>query len=176
MTRLPRTFLALAPLAAVLTACAPTTPGPTSPTPTQTPSLEASAPTPSPALPRGEDIAAWASVALPEDRPGGAAPVLVSSDAIAPDRPAALDISQGEGMWELLLTCQSADGTPVSWEIDSPTSSIPEPTEQECTSPQGGVPSTATIGFDGADAVLRLTAASDAVYAIQVRPHQGGAD
>lgn len=177
MTRLPRAIVALAPLALVLVACAPATPDAASPSPTRTPSLEATAATPAAGvLPEGEDIAEWASQVLPENRPGGAAPVLVSSGPVSPDRPAVLDVSQAEGMWDLLLTCQSADGTALSWEIDSPTSSVPGPTEQACPSPQGGIASTALIGFDGPGAVLRLTAAVDTVYAIQVRPHHSGAD
>ncbi|MFJ6651944.1 hypothetical protein ACIQLJ_04000 [Microbacterium sp. NPDC091313] len=179
MTKLPRAIVALtiatlATATLALTACAPATPDAA---PSPTPSLEATAPSPSAdALPTGKDITTWAASALPEDRPGGAAPVLSSSGAVSPAQPAALEISQNEGLWDLLLTCQSADGSPVQWVIDSPTSAIDTPTEQTCPSPTGGTPSSAIIGFDGPDAVLRITATGDAVYAIQVRPHDDDSD
>lgn len=175
MTKLPRAIVALAALSVALTACAPAAPDadaspPSSASPV--PSLEATVPSPSPStLPTGSAIADWAAIALPVNRPGGAAPVLNTAGAVAPDQPAALDISQGSGLWDLLLTCQSADGSPISWVLDSPTAPITTPTAQTCPSPSGGTPSTAVIAFDGADATLDITATSDAVYAIQVRPH-----
>jgi hypothetical protein len=175
MTKLPRAIVALAPLAALLVACAPVASDTGSASPSPTPSLDATAPAPSAgALPAGEEITAWAAIALPADRPGGESPVMSAAGPITLDRPASLDISQNQGLWDLLLTCQSADGSPVQWQIDSPTSSIAGPTEQQCTSPTGGTPSTAIIGFEGPESTLRLTSSDDAVYAVQVRPHDDG--
>ena len=122
-------------------------------------------------LPEGAAIEDWAAVALPEDRAGGPSAVLREVGPISPAAGVALDISQAEGVWDLVLTCQSTDGTPLTWHIESPSAATDEPVDLDCTTPNGGVPTTSVIAFDGPGAQLELTATSTGVYAVEVRPH-----
>lgn len=180
MTKLPRAFVALIPVAAVgaavlgtvLVACTPVaentvpTPVPTfSPTPSAGPELPTST----------AQLEEWAAEALPVDRVNGRSAVLRGEGTLG-RAPARIDVSQQSGPWDLLLTCQSEDASPVSYELNSPTSSVDGPTELGCPSPEGGTPATAVILFDGPDTTLELSATADAVYAYEVRPHENTAD
>jgi hypothetical protein len=154
--------------AAVLVGCTPgVEPPDADPVPTFT-----DGPTPSAAtLPEGRDIAEWAAVALPEDRPGGQSAVVRASGPVGPDAGAFVDIEQDGGAWDLLLTCQSVDAAPISWRITGAAVATDDWTDQQCTSPGGGgTPSTAMILFEGDGAQLELRASADAVYAAEVRP------
>lgn len=135
-------------------------------------SIEPTAPaTPAATLPEGDAIEEWATTALPEDRAGGPAAVLREVGPITPAAGVALAIAQAEGVWDLVLTCQSTDGTPLTWHIESPSAATDEPVQLDCTTPNGGVPTTSVIAFDGPGAQLELAATARAIYAIEVRPH-----
>jgi hypothetical protein len=172
MTR--RTWIAALAVAvtAALAGCAPAADD-AAPVPTFRPTPSASASTSAaPGLPRGREIDAWAAEALPEDRAGGRAPVLRMTGTLTTAPAAAIDVSQESGIWELLLTCQSEDASPIGYSLQGPTVVSAGPGELSCPAPDGsGLPSTAVIAFEGTDASLSLTATARAVWALEVRPH-----
>lgn len=161
----------LIPAAILLAGCTQDAPDDeTMPDPTF--SIEPSIPSAPPAeLPTGDAIADWAAATLPENRPGAQAAVQRQFGPITRQQGVVADISQTEGLWDLVLTCQSVDGAPLTWHIESPSAATDEPVELDCTTPNGGIPTTTIIGYDGAGAQLELTATSNAVYAFEVRPH-----
>lgn len=162
MTRRSRAIWALLPAAAVLTACAgpPAAPDAGSPTPSLTASPPAS-PTRLPA--DAKEIAAWAAIALPEDRPGGAGWSAQGSGRIGPDG-AGIDLGDVTGRTEAVIACQSADGSPVSVQAGG------EAVEVPCT-PAGGAPVAATaVVVDAPATALDVSATADAVFAYAIRP------
>lgn len=171
MTKLPWTVVAAVALASLLTGCAEPVEDPDTDT-TLSPSFRPSVPSPtSTGLPAADEIAAWAAIALPEDRTGSVAPVLTASGPLDPGAGAVVDIEQAEGIWELLITCQTVDVSPISWRIASP-AAPGDWTELDCSGPGGaGTPTTTIITFPGPCAQLNLTSTAEAVYAVQVRPH-----
>jgi hypothetical protein len=180
--RTPRTAAAMLPLTLLFAACAPTgtdeppasaSPEPSAPvtfTPDATPGVYD-------ALPTAREVPEWADQALPVDRPNALAPVQRGSGTVEAGGRAALDISRdappdGVDLWDVLVTCMSEDASPLSYELQSPTSSVEGVTELACVGPGGvGTPTTALIGYEGPDSILELTSTADAVYAFEVRPH-----
>jgi hypothetical protein len=173
MTKFARAALLLALPAAVLLAGCTADDGDDTGEPTPEYSIAPTTPGPPPAtLPEGvEGIAEWATVALPEDRAGAPAAVRREVGPISPQAGVLVDIAQDEGLWDLLMTCQSTDGTPLTWHIESPSAATDEPLELDCTTPNGGVPTTSIVSFDGPGAQLELASTARAVFAIEVRPH-----
>jgi hypothetical protein len=172
MTKLARAALALLVPAAVLLAGCTADTGGDDAAPTPSFSVDPSEPSVAPAvLPEGAAIDDWAAIALPENRAGGPAAVVREFGPISRTAGVVADISQAEGVWDLVLTCQSVDGTPLTWHIESPSAATDEPVDLDCTTPNGGVPTTSVISFDGPGAQLELTATAQAVYAYEVRPH-----
>jgi len=172
MSKLARSaFVLLIPAAILLAGCTADSPD-DEVLPDPSLSIEPSIPSSPPAeLPTGDAIADWAAVTLPEDRPGAESPVLRQFGPITRQQGVVADISQTEGLWDLVMTCQSVDGSPLTWHIESPSAATDEPVNLDCTTPNGGIPTTSIVGFDGEGAQLELTATSDAVYAFEVRPH-----
>lgn len=173
MTKLTRAVVPALPLVLLLAACAPAVEPPADPaSPVPTPSL--SVPTPSvsaDALAEGADLRAWADVALPTNRAGGAAAVVRGVLPIGGGTSDSIAIDQAAGVWDVLITCQSSDGSPLGYDVEGPTATG-EPRELDCSTPGERQPSTAIIAFDGPGATLEVTTSADTVLAYEVRPHQ----
>lgn len=167
----PTAFALLLPAVVVLAGCVaePATDA-TGPAPSVSsgPSSTASAPVPLPAGPAIED---WAATALPEDRAGAPAAVLREVGSVTRAAGIVADISQPAGPWDLVMTCQSVDGAPLAWRIASPSTASDDTVDLDCTTPNGGVPTTSVATFDGPGAQVEFSATSDAVVAYEVRPH-----
>jgi len=132
------------------------------------PSLTATPPTRG-ALPAGDDeLAEWAAVALPLDRPGGAgwadhgAATVDAAGAVLPSL-------AHEGRIQLLVACESADGSPLSLRVAGGDAG---PVEVPCAEPGGAPAGSASLVFDGGpDARVDIDATTDAVYAYALRPY-----
>ncbi|QEW04584.1 hypothetical protein [Microbacterium lushaniae] len=168
MTRRSRAMCALLSAAAVLTACSgpPAAPGAGSPTP----SLTVSPPASPTGLPTGaEEIAEWAAIALPEDRPGGAGWSAQGSGRVGADG-AGVEVGDATGRTQAVIACQSADGSPVTVHVDDGAAGT-DTVEVPCTR-AGGAPVAGTaMVFDAAPgAGLEVSATAEAVFAYAIRP------
>lgn len=125
-------------------------------------------------VPGGKDLAAWAEGVLPENGLGGEGAVARETGTLTdgPDEVVEIDVSQADGLWELALACESADGSPLSFELIQDGTPLPGLFEVPCFSPSGdAVPGAARIAYDGGhDTRLRLAASADAVYVYTLRP------
>lgn len=172
MTKLPRAIVALIPLAAVLVACAPNADAPPVTTaPPPTPSLDV--PTPSPTaegLPERDDVRVWAELALPENSAGGQGWVSRGAGSVDADG-GSVDISQPGGLFEVVITCQSEDGSPLTLLADT-AAFVGESITLNCSRPGAAQDTTAKIAYEADPAArLRVSATADAVYAYEVREH-----
>jgi hypothetical protein len=168
MTKLPRAVVGLLPLAAVLTACAaqPGTPAPSDPVP----SLTVSPPSPSSELPASEaELTEWAAVALPEDRPGGAGWVAQGADPVGPAG-GMIDAVPEAGRFEIVLACQSVDGSPLSLRVTG--AAAADPLEIPCSEPGGSPAGSEAVVYESTpETRLEVSATADAVYAYAIRPY-----
>jgi hypothetical protein len=129
------------------------------------------------ALPAGSAIDAWATAALPADKPGGSPAVARASGEVAPGTDAVITLTEPEGQWQLTVVCQSADGSAMTL--------IPAPVETnelqplQCAAPggtalRGDLGSIAFSGGSGHTLTLRTTV--PAVYVYEITPQSAPQD
>ncbi|MFG6503846.1 hypothetical protein [Microbacterium sp. P05] len=172
MTKLTRALLMTLPTAALMAGCTATTfPEATSEPAESTPSPTSSGST----LPEGDAARAWLDDVLPLGvREGSQGATGRGVERLTADGPSMLGITEGDGRWEITLTCQSIDGSTVSYFLESSAAVIDEPAVLECSRPGEQQTFTANILYDGrTEATMRLTAESDAIVAYDVRSHVG---
>lgn len=128
------------------------------------------------ALPAGAAIDDWAAAVLPPDRAGGASAVARVSGEVSPDMDAVIDLTQPEGVWDVTIICQSADGSALT--LTPAPNELNELKPLACSSPaapDGG--DHLTITFDGgSEGTLTLSADAAAVYVYEIRAHTAGQD
>lgn len=163
-------------IAVLLTGCTATgqsapeagSPEPTRTTdPAPTPSVTVSSPAPTPQLPRdAESLADWAARALPENALGGS-PAIARGTGQVGSTGASVEIPAEAGGFDVVLACQSTDGTPI--EIRFGTGSAAS--EVPCARPGESAPSPTRLAVR-AGTVL-VDTASDAVFVYEVHPRTG---
>lgn len=159
----------------VVSACAAPAPADDDPIPSFV--VTPSTPEPADALPAdGASMRAWADIALPASRPGGSTATTRDVRTFGAGRATQLALTQPAGRWTITLACQSADGSPVRYDLVSAGSSTSGETI-ECSAPGGAQPRTVSVLYvtDGTEATMTLHADTDAVVAYEIAPYADAA-
>lgn len=131
-------------------------------------------PSPEPAgLPEGdEEFLAWKDSALPDVRPGEPGRIGRGAVKMEADTQVGVDMTEAPGLWEVSFTCQTEDGSPLSFRLQSPSSSVVEETTPGCSAPGEEQFYTQTTLYEGGvEAKLSLFAEAGAIVAYDVRTH-----
>lgn len=131
---------------------------------TATPSVTVSPPTAPDALPRdAASLQAWAALALPENALGGSTAIARGTGQVG-ETGASVTLPADAGAFEVVLACQSLDGSSLGVRFGSPG----ELFEVPCSAPDGQQPAPTRLPVQ-AGAVL-VDAAVDAVFVYEVHP------
>ena len=130
-------------------------------------------PSPEPTgLPEGDALVAWKDSALPDVRPGEPGEIGRGAVSMEADTQINVDMTEGSGLWEVTFTCQTEDGSPLSFLLQSPSSTITDESTLECSAPGEDQFFTQTTLFEGGVAAsLNVFADAGAVVAYDVRSH-----
>jgi hypothetical protein len=141
------------------------------------PSLSASPPTAPSALPTGPgEIAAWADVALPEDRAGGSSALVRGSGRIATGEVELTTATEG-GLWVALVACVSEEGSAMALRVESPSEPEATAVDVPCASPGDPPPPATRVTFRGdPEIALRFAAPAGTVYAYEIRSRGAATD
>lgn len=134
---------------------------------TATPTVTVSPPTAPDALPRdAASLRAWAALALPENALGGSTVIARGTGQVG-ETGASVTLPEDAGAFEVVLACQSLDGSALGVRFGSPG----ELFEVPCSAPGGDQPAPTRLPIQ-AGAVL-VDATADAVFVYEVHPRSG---
>lgn len=124
------------------------------------------------------DLQAWAAVALPEDKTGGATFVARDIGAVTATQGAQVSIGQAAGTWDAVIACQSSDGSTLSAQLLVNGVAVGDASTVDCATPSDpATPGVTTLSFAGdAPTELTLTGSASAVFVYEIVPHSNAQD